>query len=97
MTLRIKELCKEKGTTLSKIAEEIGTTQTSLSRVIGEGGNPTLSLLQRTADALSVSIIELFESKSKTELTALVEYRNDFYKAETLEELKEIVSKIESK
>ena len=97
MTLRIKELCKEKGTTLSKIAKEIGTTQTSLSRAIGESGNPTLSLLQRTADALGVSIIELFESKSKTELTALVECQNDFYKAETLEGLKEIVSKIESK
>lgn len=61
MKIRIKELCKEKSVTLSSIAEQIGTTQTSLSRALGENGNPTLETLEKIASALEVPITELFE------------------------------------
>ena len=41
MESRIKELLKEKGITISNLAEQIGTTQTSLSRALGDNGNHT--------------------------------------------------------
>lgn len=60
MRTRIKELCREKGMTISAIAEQIGTTQTSLSRALGDNGNPTLETLEKIATALGVNISELF-------------------------------------
>lgn len=61
MESRIKDLLKEKGLTISALAEKVGTTQTSLSRALGENGNPTFETLKNIADALEVSIPELFD------------------------------------
>jgi hypothetical protein len=67
MRTRIKELCREKGMTISAIAEQIGTTQTSLSRALGDNGNPTLETLDKIANALNVHITELFEQPQSNE------------------------------
>lgn len=60
MKSRIKELLKERGMTMSDLASIIGTTQTSISRMLGESGNPTYDTLMKIADALGVSLTELF-------------------------------------
>jgi len=81
---------------MSEVAEKIGTKQAALSRAISEDGNPTLSLLQRTADALNVPITELFESESKDEVTALIDYQGHLYRAHNIRELEDIIQKIKS-
>ncbi|EYB16902.1 helix-turn-helix family protein [Bacteroides fragilis str. I1345] len=53
--------------TISAIAEQIGTTQTSLSRALGDNGNPTLETLDKIANALNVHITELFEQPQSNE------------------------------
>ena len=90
--LRIKELLKQKGITQIELAKKIGITPSALLQSIT--GNTSVSRLKELADALNVSIGELFESTSKKELTALVSYKGAFFKANTLEELEEVVSKI---
>lgn len=70
MKTRIKELCREKGVTISSIAEQIGTTQTSLSRALGDNGNPTFETLEKIANALNVEVTELF-AQSKKETTSV--------------------------
>lgn len=60
MKSRIKELLKERGMTMAELASIIGTTQTSISRMLGENGNPTYDTLMKIADALGVSISDLF-------------------------------------
>lgn len=60
--MRIKEVCKEKGITVSQLAEKMGIKQESLSRAIN--GNPTLETLERIASALDVDVPELFTSSS---------------------------------
>ena len=62
MESRIKELLKERGITISNLAEQIGTTQTSLSRALGENGNPTYDTLNKIAKVLDVDMSELFKS-----------------------------------
>ena len=62
MESRIKELLKERGLTISYLAEQIGTTQTSLSRALGKKGNPTYETLSKIAKVLSIDISELFKS-----------------------------------
>ena len=63
MESRIKELLKEKGITISDLADKIGTTQTSLSRALGEHGNPTYETLNKISKSLNVDMSELFKSK----------------------------------
>lgn len=62
MESRIKELLKERGITISSLAEQIGTTQTSLSRALGENGNPTYETLSKIAKVLNVDMSELFKN-----------------------------------
>lgn len=59
MSLRVKEVCKEKGTTITQLAEMLGIKQESLSRAIN--GNPTLDTLQKIATALNVPVSALFD------------------------------------
>ncbi len=59
MSLRVKEVCKEKGVTITQLAEMLGIKQESLSRAIN--GNPTLDTLQKIATALNVPVSALFD------------------------------------
>lgn len=94
MDLRVKEICKEKGITMEQLAINLHITPNTLTRNIN--GNPTIETLEKIANALKVEFWELFTSDtSKHELTALIEYKNTFYKADTLDGLKDIIKKIE--
>lgn len=59
MSLRVKEVCKEKGVTITQLAEMLGIKQESLSRAIN--GNPTLDTLQKIATSLNVPVSALFD------------------------------------
>lgn len=63
MSLRIKEVLKEKKMQVSELADILGINRVSLSQQIN--GNPTIETLQRIADALNVHVSELFEQPSK--------------------------------
>lgn len=58
MKLRVKELCKQKGITQKELANTLGVTEITLTRV--NSGNCSLTLLERIATALNVPIQELF-------------------------------------
>lgn len=95
MALRIKDIIKQKRITVQDLADKMSISRVGLSQHIN--GNPSVEVLERIATALEVEVWELFDRKSDTELTALVEYRKNFYKADTLEGLKDIVKQIEKK
>lgn len=57
--LRVKELLKSKGLTAKELAERLGVTDIALRASLK--GNPTIGTLERVADALGVSVAELFE------------------------------------
>jgi len=65
--LRIKDVIKEKETTLKEVAEKMGITQPSLSSLIN--GNPTAEKLEQIAAALQVSVTELFEPPMNDSIT----------------------------
>jgi len=60
MNLRIRDICKAKGITITGLAEKMNISKGALSQAIT--GNPTISTLEKTAAALGVSFIELFET-----------------------------------
>ncbi|MFV0328713.1 MAG: helix-turn-helix domain-containing protein [Dysgonomonas sp.] len=61
MNYRIKDLCKEKGITLSELAGKIDMKSANLSVSLSEKGNPTITTLQKIAAALNVSVSALFD------------------------------------
>lgn len=61
MNYRIKDLCKEKGITLSELADKIEMKSANLSASLSEKGNPTISTLQKIATALNVPVSALFD------------------------------------
>lgn len=58
MSLRVKEICKEKGILFKDLAEKIGVSDVGLRKQVQ--GNPTIETLQKIADALEVAISDLF-------------------------------------
>lgn len=67
MTLRVKEICKEKGLTMKELAERIGILPITLTQSLN--GNPTLSRLTEVAMILDVDVADLFrEPKPKNDV-----------------------------
>lgn len=64
---RIKEIIKEKGTTIDAIAKKIGVQPSAISQSIS--GNPTMERLQQIADALGVHITDLFDREPENTIT----------------------------
>ena len=60
MNLKVKDVCRQKGVTVTQLAEKLNIKQESLSRAIN--GNPTLDTMKKIASALGVPITELFEN-----------------------------------
>ena len=67
MPLRIKEVIKERGTTVQDLAERMGITRVGLSQHIN--GNPSLEVLERIASAIGCPVTELFEQPNKDVLS----------------------------
>lgn len=64
--LRIKDVIKEKGTSVQDVAKIMGISAPALSRAINN--NTTVEMLGRIAEALGVEIVDLFEQKHQTGL-----------------------------
>lgn len=61
--LRIKEVAKQKGLTLTEVAQRMGISKVSLSNSIN--GNPTIETLLKIAEILGVHITDLFEPNTE--------------------------------
>ena len=67
MPLRIKEVIKERGTTVQDLAERMGITRVGLSQHIN--GNTSVEVLERIASAIGCPVTELFEQPNKDVLS----------------------------
>ncbi len=65
MTLRIKEILKEKKLTQIDLAKELGVTKMGVNKLIN--GNPTVETLQKIATILEVDVKDLFVSTKEKE------------------------------
>ena len=99
--MRYKEVLKKYGITQSELAERLGINRVSVSRLLSDDNDMRASTIIKIANAIGCSVSEMFEEDEgvtrDSELTALIQYKRDFYKASTIEELKKIVAEIEEK
>ena len=88
MKTRVLEICKERGISLSELAERIGVKQANLSQSLN--GNPTLSTLQTVAEHLSVDVADLFV-KPERKLSGYLEVNGKLRKVTCTKDLLPIV------
>ena len=92
--LRVKDIIKEKGLTMQEVSDRIGIVRDTLTRQIN--GNPTVETLQRIADALEVTVPELFTSQSSSsDFTALIDYKGELKRFNSVDELKRFLDSID--
>lgn len=96
MNYRIKELCKEKGLTLSDLAEKIDMKSANLSVSLSEKGNPTMSTLTKIANALKVDFTELFIPQKESP-TGYIEYNNIIHKINSITDIEKLLEEIKKK
>lgn len=93
MELRIKDIIKERGTSIQNIADAIGINRVTLSNSIN--GNPTIETLDKIAKALDVDVTELFKQPSKDGLIGIVRYNGKPYEINSIDDIKKLLSEIE--
>lgn len=69
MQLRIKEVSKSQGISITKLAELVGITQPNMSNIANGKTSPSLDLLERIAAALDVPVPELFVPQPTNTIT----------------------------
>lgn len=90
MELRIKELIKEKGSTIQEIADLIGVNRVTLSNSIN--GNPTKDTLEKIANALEVKITDLFEDSSGT--IGVIRHNGKSYEINSIQDIERVLEEI---
>lgn len=60
-TLRVKEICKERGITLAELAKKMNITPSALSQDLKK---PSFETLEKLSLALNVDVPELFETST---------------------------------
>lgn len=98
----IKRKIKEAGFTITEVAakmpngDSIGITQPAMSAIIN--GNPTINKLKDIAEIIGIPLSELVRDETcSPDFIALVKDGADYYHANSLSELEDVVSTIKSK
>lgn len=101
MENRIKEILSEKGMTAKELSAIVGVSSVSLYNIINGKQEASANTLNIIAEKLSVPFWQLFVSPIEItgtgDLTALIQHKGDFYKANTIEELEKIVAEIKER
>lgn len=92
MRFRILELCKEAGINQTELAEKIGLSRVGLSKAIN--GNPTISTLEKIADALGVPVTELFEKSNTGDIVGFVKVGDTVHEVKSAEDVKNLAGKL---
>jgi len=92
MRFRILELCKEAGINQTELADKIGLSRVGLSKAIN--GNPTISTLEKIADALGVPVTELFEKSNTGDIVGFVKVGDTVHEVKSAEDVRDLAGKL---
>lgn len=92
MEIRLKEVCKAKGVTLSQIADKLEISRETLSRSIN--GNISLNRLNEIAEILEVQVTELI---SVSQVFGLIDYNGKIYRIQSVQDLEKLLEEVKGK
>ena len=88
MSLRLKEILKERNLSITKFSTMVGISQSNLSNYINGNISPKLDTLEKIAECLGVDVTELFKRKEDMEI--LVRFNGVDYPI-TTDDLRKII------
>lgn len=89
--LRVKQIVKEKGLTLAKVAEELKIHPVNLSTTLN--GNPTIATLEKIANVLGVDVTDLIETENKPIVSGFVKVNGEVLEITSVADLEKAFSK----
>jgi len=96
MGTRIKEILQEKKMTVSMLADIIGITRANMSNIVNGKSNPKMETLEKIAEALGVSVVELFSPVEKTDILGIIRVKGVYHEVKSIEEIKKLVEDYEA-
>lgn len=93
----ITKVIKDKGFSVSKVAELLGINRVSLSTMINN--NPTYKTMRQVADVIGANVGEFFEDEVQTsseDFAAFVRCNGIHFTADNLEEFNKIVDEVKA-
>lgn len=96
MGLNIEKVLHQKGLNKAKLAELLGRKD-NRSYVTNLLKSPSYASLEKIADVLGVDVKDLFDDPKDGGLTALIDYKGEFFKANSVNELEKILAIIKEK
>jgi transcriptional regulator with XRE-family HTH domain len=89
--LRVKEIVKQKGLTMVKVADMLDIHPVNLSTALN--GNPTLSTLSRIAEVLEVEVADLFEREDRPSIGGFVKIGTEVVEVSSVADLERALDK----
>ena len=90
--LRVKEIAKQKGLTLAKVAKMLEIHPVNLSSTLN--GNPTLSTLSRIAEVLQVEVTDLIETENKPNVRGFVKVNGEVIELSSIADLEQALAQV---
>ncbi len=94
MSLRVKEICKERNIQLKDLADKLGITPVSLTQSLN--GNPTLSRLTEIAIILDVEVADLFSDRSKEDVHGCIYVKGKPNLINNVGDIRKLLEKLDS-
>lgn len=89
--LRVKEIVKQRGLTLAKVAEMLDVHPVNLSTTLN--GNPTIATLEKIANVLEVDFVELFEREDRPSIGGFVKIGTEVVEVSSISDLEKVLEK----
>lgn len=94
----IKKTIKDKGYTISLVAEKMGINRVTLTNMIS--GNPTYNTMSRVAEAIGCSVVDFFSDErtdnKDIDFAAFIRYKGIHYTADNIDEFFKQVEEIKT-
>ena len=90
-TLKVKQIAKEKGLTMTKVAELMKVHPVNLSTTLN--GNPTLTTLCKVAEVLGVEVADLFEREDRPTINGYVKVGIEMVEVSSISDLEKVLEK----
>ena len=89
--LRVKEIAKQKGLTLAKVAAMLEIHPVNLSTTLN--GNPTIATLEKIANVLGVDVTDLIETENKPIVSGFVKVNGEVIELSSIADLEQALNK----
>ena len=94
MSLRLKEILKDRGESITAFALKVGITQANMSNIVNGKSSPTLDTLESIASALNVPITELFEKENTGDIIGFVKVGDTVHEVKSAEDVKDLAERL---